>query len=163
MKSIRSLLKHITGGGKSLIRKKSILISSLAVLVLAGAVGVVLHNHKSSAFEAQEYTDPDTSIRWVYTIDTEHKNSPATEVYINMTKNISSDITVPESFSDSYGTHFVTSIGMANLSDRDSFFSILPSAHSLTLTLTTAHTSNASTTSSVLKIPVSMKSQCLSL
>lgn len=124
MKLIRSLLKHFTGGGKSLIRKKSILISSLAVLVLTAAVGagVVLHNHKSSAMETFYVTDSNTNICWSYTIDTTLKNGDATEIYIFNTKDISSDITVPESFSDSYGTHFVTSIGMANLSDRDSFF-----------------------------------------
>lgn len=122
MKLIRSLLKHFTGGGKSLIRKKSILISSLAVLVLTAAVGagVVLHTGHASAKLMKVKGEND--ITWAYTIDTSLNNSTAEEVYIDYTEDISSDITVPESFSDSYGTHFVTSIGWTNLSNTDSFF-----------------------------------------
>ena len=155
MKLIRSLLKHFTGGGKALIRKKSILISSLAVLVLTAAVGagVVLHTGHASAKLMKVKGEND--ITWAYTIDTSLNNSPAEEVYIDYTETSAATSPYPNLFPiPTAPTSLLLSAWRISLTEIR-FFSILPSAHSLTLTLTTVPASSASTTSSVTAIPAS--------
>lgn len=89
------------------------------LLAALGVVGAVSLNNKADA-KVMRYTEGD--LEWNYTIDDSVVNSSATDVYLGNISTISSDITIPASFTDEYGTHAVNTIGRSTISGADSFF-----------------------------------------
>lgn len=101
------------------MRKVKLAMASIltAAVVALGAAG--FGDNRADA-KVMRHTEGD--LEWNYTIDDSINNSDATDVYLGNISTISSDITIPSSFTDEYGTHTVKSIGHSGVNGTDSFF-----------------------------------------
>lgn len=99
--------------------KKIKMVIVCVLLIVLGCIGAGSLDYKADA-KVMRYTEGD--LEWNYTIDDSIENSVATDVYLGNISTISSDITIPSSFTDDYGTHTVKSIGNSAISGVDSFF-----------------------------------------
>ncbi len=101
------------------MRKVKLVVASMltAAVVALGAAGFVDNRADAKVMSFQE-----GSLKWAYTVDATEKDCDATDVYLTFESTISSDITIPSSFTDEYGTHVVKSIGHSGINGTDSFF-----------------------------------------
>lgn len=87
----------------------------MAALIIFGAASM-------NKADAKVMSLRNGDLLWKYTIDVTVQNGDASDIYLDSESTISSDITIPSTFTDEYGTHEVKSLGRSTISGADSFF-----------------------------------------
>lgn len=95
---------------------------AMASILTAAVVALGAADFGDNRADAKVMRHTEGDLEWNYTIDDSINNSDATDVYLGNISTISSDITIPSSFTDEYGTHTVKSIGHSGVNGTDSFF-----------------------------------------
>lgn len=116
-----NLGKKLRVTGKRMICYIIAFIAFIALISIVSAGIWVTHSNDAKA-KIGTYQDVNNSVTLTYTFDPTIINAPATEVYVYGQEGISKDIVIPDYFTDEYGKHYVTSIGIRDISNKDSFF-----------------------------------------